>query len=101
MNVVFLNKMADIAFTKALNNSQVVKNWIACKMSDYCGVEDQVTLEIDIDPWIKTELPSFNWAIYSQKIDNYGQVLNSEVEFEHIINGGLIYRGENNYSSHT
>ena len=100
MNIKFTNKMADVAFTQALNDSTVVKNWLENKMLGYCSVENQVTLEIDIDPWSKTELPSFVWAIYSQKIDTYGQLI-KEDEYKPLINGGLIYRGEQNYSSHT
>jgi len=100
MNLKFSKKEADTAFTEALYNSQVVKNWLVNKMSSYESVDNQVTLEIDIDPWTKTELPSFGWAIYSQEIDNYGQVI-KESEFKPLINGGLIHRGEDQYSSHT
>lgn len=100
MNIKFTTKQADSAFNQALIDSQVVKNWFMNRVTGYDNVEAQVTLEINIDPWTKTEKPSFDWAIYSQPIDEYGLVENGNT-FKNIINGGLIYRGDDNYSSHT
>lgn len=99
MNLIFSDKMSDDAFCEAVEESQVAKNWLINRITGYHENKNRVTLEIGIDPWTKTERPSFNWAIYWQEVDGYGQVINEE--FNHIINGGLIYRGEDNYSSHT
>lgn len=100
MNLKFTDKTSEISFTNALKESKVVQNWLINKLSDYQKVSVQVTLEIQIDPWTKTEKPSYNWSIYSQKIDDYGLPINKD-EFKGILNGGLIHRGDNNYSSHT
>lgn len=99
MNLVFTDKLSDDAFSDALEDSQVVKNWLLNRLTNYTNNKNSVSIEIGIDPWTKTEKPSFNWAIYWQEVDGYGQVINQE--YNHIINGGLIYRGDDNYSSHT
>ena len=99
MNLIFSDKLSDDTFCDALEDSQVVKNWLLNRLTNYTNNKSRVTIEIGIDPWTKTEKPSFNWAIYWQKTDGYGQIIDTELN--HIINGGLIYRGDDNYSSHT
>ena len=100
MNLKYSEKTSERAFVEALEESKVVQNWLLNRLTGYINVNDQVTLEIGIDPWTKTDKPSFCWAIYSQPIDDYGKPV-QPVELKGIINGGLIYRGEDNYSSHT
>ena len=99
MNLVFTDKISDVAFCDALEDSQVVKNWLLNRLTNYTNNLNKVTMEIGIDPWSKTEKPSFNWNIYWREIDSYGLTIGEECN--HIINGGLIYRGDDNYSSHT
>ena len=100
MNLKYTEKMSEKAFVEALEESKVVQNWLINRLTGYINVKGQVTLEIGIDPWTKTEKPSFGWAIYSCPVDSYGEPVHP-AEFTGIINGGLIYRGEGNYSSHT
>lgn len=100
MNLLFTDTKANVAFSTALNESQVVRNWITQKLGTYIIADKKVTMEVMIDPWTKTEKPSYAWAIYSEEVDGYGLVI-SGCEKKHILNGGLIYRGDDNYSSHT
>ena len=100
MNVIFDCKKSQTAFIEALDESQVVKNWLLSKLLSYMNNPNMMNLHIGIDPWTKTEKPSFTWAISQQAVDSYGVVKNP-TEFKRVINGGLIYRGDNNYSSHT
>lgn len=106
MNLVFENKDSDKRFCEALYESKVVQNWLVNRLTAYQPVDaKQHTLEIGLDPWVKTEKPSFVWAIYSVKTDIHGNP-KSGGEYDSIINGGLIYRGKNEdgndtYSSHT
>ncbi|MHA1220155.1 MAG: hypothetical protein ACTSQB_00300 [Candidatus Heimdallarchaeota archaeon] len=100
MNLIFSNKKSDIEFTEALDNSSVVQNWLINRLGGYQNVKGKVVLEIGIDPWSKTEKTSFVWAIYACHVDEHYELINGK-NFEHIINGGLIHRGEDNYSSHT
>ena len=100
MNLIYSNRTSEKEFVEALYNSKVVQNWLINRLTGYNETEKQVTLEIGIDPWTKTEKTSFVWAIYSQPVDVNGDAIrDSESKF--IINGGLIHRGEENYSSHT
>ena len=100
MNLKFSNKESDEKFCDALYESTVVRNWLVQKLSSYNNINGKVTLEIGIDPWTKTEKTSYNWAIYTEETDEYGIVAPGK-DAEFLINGGLIHRGEENYSSHT
>ena len=104
MNLKYSNKASEIAFVEAFNETSVVRNWLIQKLGCYCLETEQSTLEIMIDPWSKTEKPSFAWGIYKEEMDEYGVISGSEKVG--IINGGLIYRGKSDndidtYSSHT
>jgi len=101
MNINFTNRESDQAFCKVIDESKTVQQWLLNRISGYNNIGMKVTLEICIDPYYRgTEkvFKDFSWAIYSQIVDNYGRI---EGEIQPIINGGLIYRGDSEYSSHT
>lgn len=100
MNLKFNSKEADEQFCDALYSSSVVQNWLINKLTGYNNVTGSVTLEVGIDPWTKTEKTSFDWCIYTEEVDEYGVIVPGK-DAEFLINGGLIHRGEQNYSSHT
>lgn len=101
MNIKFTNRESDQLFCKVLEESQSVKDWLLNKIPGYNNLGMEVTLEICIDSYYRgTEkiFKDFSWSVYSQKVDNYGFVLEA---IQPIINGGLIYRGNLEYTSHT
>lgn len=105
MDIKFSNKESDVSFSEALANSKAVQVWIVNRMIGYNTHSEKVTLEICIDNFTKGDLDSYDWAIYSQPMDNYG-IVSPQADKRPIINGGLIYRGLDNdgdhsYSSHT
>lgn len=101
MNVKFTNRESDKVFCKALEESPDAKKWLLGKMTGYNTSGMKTTLEISIDPYYRGEeefFKDFSWAIYSQRIDDYGVPVDP---IQPIINGGLIYRGNKEYTSHT
>ena len=101
MNIIFSDRKSDQAFGNVLDLSKSVQNWLLRSFNGYNNIGMKVTLEISIDPYYRGDeetFKDFSWAIYSQKVDNYGI---AEEKIQPIINGGLIYIGEAEYSSHT
>lgn len=99
MNLKYSDKDSEREFHDALEGSPVVRNWLINRLLAYSYDDRQATLEIGVDPWTKTEKTSFSWAIYTQPMDDYGVIAGAQLTG--VINGGLIYRGDDNYSSHT
>lgn len=96
MNLILSNPETDSAFNEALSNSQVARNWLINKLGSYISEDNkEYFLEVMIDPWTKTDKPSFCWDIYYHTPDD------SDAEYHSVMNGSLVYRGNDNYSSHT
>ncbi len=96
MNLILSNPETDSAFNEALTSSQVVRNWLIGKLGAYISEDNkEYFIEITIDPWTKTDKPSFTWDIYYHTSEDIN------AEYHSVMNGGLIYRGNDNYSSHT
>lgn len=87
MNLEFLDEESDIAFTEALFDFEVVRQWLLNRLTSYSSQDQVKRLEIGIDTFTKGDKPSFDWRISS------GSAV--------IINGGLIYHSDGRYSSHT
>ena len=101
MNLLFTNRQSDQLFCKVLEESQSVQDWLLNKITGYNNIGMKVTIEISIDPCYRGKEETFKdfaWAIYSQKVDRYNQ---PSEDIQPIINGGLIYRKDQEYTSHT
>ena len=99
MNLQFLNKQANDEFSKLLDSSESVRNWLINRLGGYNNIKDHTpTLTIYIDNYTNVETIedieyySFSWSIVSYPVDSkYGDMI-PNAEGEHIINGGLIFR---------
>ena len=100
MNLQFINKQANDEFSKLLDNSESVRNWLINRLGGYNNIDHHIpVLTIYIDSYTNKETIdnidyySFEWNIISYPTDpKYGDMLLNETG-EHIINGGLIFRG--------
>lgn len=99
MNLQFINKETNDQFSKLLDSSTSVRNWLINRLGGYNNINNHIpVLTIYIDDSTDKETIndidyySFSWSIISYPTDlKYGDMLPNK-EGEHIINGGLIFR---------
>ena len=100
MELKFSDLESDVLFTEAAQNSPVVRNWLLDRLMAYSSEQLVYTLHISVDSYTHTEMPSFDWSIWSCSPDDKDKPFGDQGA-KMVIVGGLIHRGDTEYSSHT